>query len=80
MPSDPASKSGKPTKFDRFRVESVSFGVSGKIYTRDVIRHPGSVVVVPLLPDERVCLIRNFRPSVDRSLIELPAGTLDPGE
>jgi ADP-ribose pyrophosphatase len=38
------------------------------------------VVVVPLLDDGRVCLLRNFRLAVNASLIELPAGTLEPGE
>ena len=47
---------------------------------REIIRHPGAVVVLPLLDDGRVCLIRNFRISVNQTLIELPAGTLEPGE
>jgi ADP-ribose pyrophosphatase len=38
------------------------------------------VVLVPVLPDGRVCLIRNFRASVGEQLIELPAGTLEPPE
>jgi ADP-ribose pyrophosphatase len=47
---------------------------------REVIRHPGAVAVLPLLDDGRVCLVRNRRLSVDQELIELPAGTLEPGE
>ena len=47
---------------------------------REIVRHPGAVVVLPLLDDGRVCLIRNFRISVNQTLIELPAGTLEPGE
>lgn len=46
----------------------------------DVIVHPGAVVVLPLLDDGRVVLIENTRPAVGRALLELPAGTLDPGE
>jgi ADP-ribose pyrophosphatase len=38
------------------------------------------VVIVPLLDDGRVCLIRQFRLSVHETLIELPAGTLEPPE
>jgi ADP-ribose pyrophosphatase len=47
---------------------------------REIVRHPGAVVVLPLLDDGRVCLIRNYRISVNQTLIELPAGTLEHGE
>jgi ADP-ribose pyrophosphatase len=47
---------------------------------REVVRHPGSVVIVPCVDDEHICLIRNYRLSVDQALIELPAGTLEDGE
>ena len=45
-----------------------------------VVRHPGAVVILPLVSDNEVCLIRNYRLSVAQTLIELPAGTLEPGE
>jgi ADP-ribose pyrophosphatase len=47
---------------------------------RDTIQHPGAVTIVPLLEGDRVVLIRNYRVAVQRELIELPAGTLEPGE
>ena len=47
---------------------------------RFVVRHPGAAVIVPILNDGRVCLIENFRIAVGKTLIELPAGTLEPGE
>lgn len=47
---------------------------------REVVRHPGAVTILPLLEDGRICLIQNYRASVDRTLIELPAGTLEPNE
>jgi len=43
-------------------------------------RHPGAVTILPLLEDGRVCFVQNYRVAVDRTLIELPAGTLEPGE
>lgn len=47
---------------------------------RDVVRHPGSVVVIPW-DGERVHLLRQHRPAVGTELLELPAGKLDvPGE
>lgn len=53
---------------------------TGKLHDRDVILHPGAVVILPLVEDDRVCLIRNYRAAVRDALIELPAGTLEPGE
>ena len=51
-----------------------------KRHKREVCVHPGAVVVLPLLPDGRVVLIRNYRYAVGESLLELPAGTLERGE
>jgi ADP-ribose pyrophosphatase len=53
---------------------------SGHEYVRETVQHPGAVVVLPILEDGRVCLIRNYRVAVGQTLIELPAGTLEPGE
>jgi ADP-ribose pyrophosphatase len=65
----------------RFRVERLQRKLAdGTLKQREIVRHPGSVVIVPLLNDCRVCLIRNFRMAVDRPLVELPAGTLEQGE
>lgn len=47
---------------------------------RQIVQHPGAVVILPLLDDGRVVLIRNYRISVDEELLELPAGTLEAGE
>ena len=53
----------------------------GGIATREYVRHPGAVVIVPLLDDGRVLLERQFRYPVQRVMIEFPAGKLDvPGE
>src|SRR5262245_1025231 len=52
----------------------------GQTKTREIVRHPGACVIVPLLDDGRVCLIRNWRVAVNQTLIELPAGTLEPPE
>jgi ADP-ribose pyrophosphatase len=47
---------------------------------RELIRHPGAVVILPLLPDGRVLLERQFRYPNERVFIEFPAGKIDPGE
>jgi ADP-ribose pyrophosphatase len=51
--------------------------VEGGTRVREVVLHPGSVVVVPLVSADRVCLIDVVRTAVDATLLELPAGTLD---
>ncbi|RMD77988.1 MAG: NUDIX domain-containing protein [Gammaproteobacteria bacterium] len=44
------------------------------------IRHPGGAAVAAVDPAGRVCLLRQWRPALERWLWELPAGTLEPGE
>jgi ADP-ribose pyrophosphatase len=46
----------------------------------DVIHHPGSSAIVPLLSDDQVVMVKQYRQSVGKFLWEVPAGTLDPGE
>ena len=47
---------------------------------RDVVIHPGAVVILPLLDDEHILMIKNERFAVGETLWELPAGTLEPRE
>jgi ADP-ribose pyrophosphatase len=47
---------------------------------REMVVHPGSVVLLPLCDDGKLLLIRNRRFAVERTLLELPAGTLELGE
>lgn len=53
---------------------------NGVTITRDVVVHPGAVTVLPLLDEHRLVMIRNRRHAVERRLLELPAGTLEPPE
>lgn len=54
---------------------------SGQLTTREIVRHPGSVAIVPRRGDGRIVLVRQFRYVTGRELWEIPAGTLDkPGE
>jgi len=51
---------------------------AGFTFERDYVRHPGAVVVVPLEDDrEHVLMVRQYRASVDKIILELPAGKLD---
>ena len=46
----------------------------------ETVRHPPSVVLLPMQDDDHVILIRQYRHSIGRQIWELPAGSLDPGE
>ncbi len=64
-----------------FRVEIVTRpSRTGGTVEREIVRHPGAVLAVPVLDDGRLVLIRNYRDAVDRHLLEMPAGKLEPEE
>ena len=65
-------------RFDVVEVPAIVGEPNGK--TRQIIRHPGAVTIIPLVDEDHVCLIKNYRVSVDQVLLELPAGTREPGE
>jgi ADP-ribose pyrophosphatase len=52
----------------------------GVLGVRDVVTHPGSVVVMPVFDDGSVLLIRQYRHAASRFLWELVAGRIEPGE
>ena len=47
---------------------------------REVVVHRGAVALVPMVDDQHVCLVENHRYSVGKTLLEVPAGTIDEGE
>lgn len=47
---------------------------------REVITHPGSVVVLPVLPDGRIVMVQQYRHATRQYLWELVAGRMEPGE
>jgi ADP-ribose pyrophosphatase len=69
----------------RLRVDSFRLA-DGQRYERGFIDHPGAVVVVPLLPGDdgdgahgpQVLMLRQYRPALERTILELPAGTREP--
>lgn len=54
--------------------------LDGSIRDREVIEHPGGVAVFALDDEDRVILVRQFRYPMGTTLLELPAGKLEPGE
>lgn len=53
---------------------------NGITVQREIIRHPGAVCMVPVLPDGNVLFVTQYRHAAGRRLLELPAGTLEPDE
>jgi ADP-ribose pyrophosphatase len=53
---------------------------NGEKLHREVVRHPGAVLIVPALDARRVVMIQNHRVAVGESLWEFPAGKLEPAE
>ena len=49
-------------------------------HEREIVEHPGAVVIVAVDSDDRVALVRQLREAIRKKLLELPAGTLEPGE
>lgn len=72
----------------KFNLELLTLpGPDGRPIRREVIRHPGAAVILPLLgspPAQRIVMIHNRRPAIGpppgKQLWELPAGTLEPPE
>jgi 8-oxo-dGDP phosphatase len=62
-------------------VRSTFAAPTGEEFAREMIEHPGAVVVIPVEEDGRVMCVRQYRTPLGRHLLELPAGLLDkPGE
>lgn len=59
---------------DTFRIPD------GKLILRETVRHPPSVVILPIFEDGRILLIRQFRHAVGKTIYEIPAGTCEPQE
>ncbi len=66
----------------RWQGRTVSLAVAeirapdGSMYEREIIRHPGAAVVVPL-DGRSVIMIRQYRAAANREMLEIPAGKLD---
>jgi ADP-ribose pyrophosphatase len=53
--------------------------IDGQVFEREVVAHPGAVVVIAVLGEE-LLFVRQYRYAANESLLELVAGTLEPGE
>ncbi len=67
----------KARTFKLFR--EIYLGENGNVVI-EAIRHRGAVAILPILPDNRIILERQFRYTISKWIIEAPAGTLEEGE
>ncbi len=63
----------KGVRFDVYQLNSDN-------YIKEAVVHPGAAVILPITENGTVVMIRNERFAVGETLLELPAGTIDPGE
>lgn len=52
----------------------------GNITTREIVRHPGAVAIIPILNKNKIIFVRQYRKAVEKELLEIPAGTLEQNE
>ena len=53
---------------------------NGRDFKAEIIRHPGSVVIIPVTRTDEIILVRQYRHAIGRFAWELPAGSLKPSE
>ncbi|MGA8857015.1 MAG: NUDIX hydrolase [Candidatus Bathyarchaeia archaeon] len=53
---------------------------TGKTTKREIIEHRGAAAIVPVTRDRDVILVRQYRYAITTNLLEIPAGTMEPGE
>jgi ADP-ribose pyrophosphatase len=74
-----SSRCGFDGKWVHVRVDEVRLP-TGRKTTREIVEHPGSVAIVGVTSDGNVLLLRQSHHAIGRTLLGIPAGTLEPGE
>jgi len=80
LPARGFRRTGAEVRCRGWRIDMVKASFEspdGTVFTRDVVRHPGAVAVVPVTDRSTVLLVRQYRGTLDGDLLELPAGTRD---
>lgn len=53
---------------------------NGEVAKREIVNHPGAVAIIAVTEDNKLLLVEQYRKALERSIIEIPAGKLEPGE
>lgn len=79
MPEVLSSRYAYNGRLIRLRIDTVRLD-DGTQVEREIVEHRGAVAVVAITRQRHVLLVRQYRPAVGETLLEVPAGTLEPGE
>ncbi len=52
----------------------------GKLAKRELVKHPGAVAIIALTEDKKIVLVEQYRKPLERTMLEIPAGKIEPGE
>lgn len=52
----------------------------GNVSKRELVKHPGAVAVIPVTRDGKIVLVKQYRKPLERTLVEIPAGKIEPNE
>lgn len=66
-------------KVIRLQVDEVELP-NGKTSKREIVKHPGAVAILALTEENKIILVDQYRKPMERALVEIPAGKLEPGE
>lgn len=66
-------------KIISLRVEEVSLP-DGNQAKRELVKHPGAVALIPITDEGKIVLVKQYRKALDRLLLEIPAGRIEPNE
>jgi ADP-ribose pyrophosphatase len=66
-------------KIVKLQVDDVTLP-NGNVGKREIIKHPGAVAVIAITDEGKLVLVEQYRKALERSIIEIPAGKLEPGE
>ncbi|MEN1969087.1 NUDIX hydrolase [Lentibacillus sp. N15] len=66
-------------KVVKLQVDEVTLP-DGKTAKRELIKHPGAVGIIPVTKDKKIMMVEQYRKPLEKSLVEIPAGKLEPGE
>ncbi|MFC9540909.1 NUDIX domain-containing protein [Lysinibacillus sp. NPDC056959] len=66
-------------KIVKLQVDDVTLP-NGNVAKREIIKHPGAVAVIAITDEGKLVLVEQYRKALERSIVEIPAGKLEPGE
>lgn len=52
----------------------------GQLSKREIVKHPGAVALIPVTDEGKIILVRQFRKALERTIVEIPAGRIEPEE